>query len=172
MRILMLNYEFPPVGGGASPVTYNLCKWLVKKGHEVDVVTMGYKDLPNFEIVDGVNVYRVKCLRSKKEICYTYEMFSYVLSALPKLLKITKHNKYDIVHAHFIIPTGILAYFLKKYRGLDYIITSHGSDVLGYNKRFDKGYKFFKYPWKKIIRNSKLIITPSYFLRDKIKEQI
>ncbi len=25
-RILMLNYEFPPLGGGASPVSYEIAK--------------------------------------------------------------------------------------------------------------------------------------------------
>ena len=39
-KILMLNYEFPPLGGGASPVSYELAKGYVKLGHGVDVVTM------------------------------------------------------------------------------------------------------------------------------------
>ena len=26
LRILMLNYEFPPLGGGASPVSYEIAK--------------------------------------------------------------------------------------------------------------------------------------------------
>ena len=59
MKILMLNYEFPPLGGGASPVSYNLAKELVKQGHSIDVVTMGFKGLKRFEVVDGINVYRV-----------------------------------------------------------------------------------------------------------------
>jgi len=38
LRILMLNYEFPPLGGGASPVSYEIAKGYVKLGHKVDVV--------------------------------------------------------------------------------------------------------------------------------------
>lgn len=37
----MLNYEFPPLGGGASPVSYEIAKGYTKLGHDVDVVTMG-----------------------------------------------------------------------------------------------------------------------------------
>lgn len=44
----MLNYEFPPLGGGASPVSYDISKGLVSLGHSVDVVTMGFGDLPFF----------------------------------------------------------------------------------------------------------------------------
>ena len=69
MRILMLNYEFPPLGGGASPVSYELAKGYVARGHQVDVVTMRYKGLSAFEVQDGINICRVKCWRSHKEIC-------------------------------------------------------------------------------------------------------
>ena len=41
LRILMLNYEFPPLGGGASPVSYEIAKGYVKLGHSVDVATAG-----------------------------------------------------------------------------------------------------------------------------------
>ena len=34
LKILMLNYEFPPLGGGASPVSYEIAKGYVRLGHE------------------------------------------------------------------------------------------------------------------------------------------
>jgi glycosyltransferase involved in cell wall biosynthesis len=170
LRILMLNYEFPPLGGGASPVSYEIAKGYVQLGHSVTVVTMGFKGLPSFEKVDGINVYRVKCLRSKKEICHPHEMLSYVFSAKRFLRKHLKENKYDINHTHFIIPTGIVSLWAKKKFGLEYIITSHGSDVLGYNKRFNKLYPLLKRPWKKIIKEAKVVVTPSKFLLEEIKK--
>jgi len=54
MRILILNYEFPPLGGGASPVSYEIAKGYVKLGHEVSVVTMVFQGLKKFEIKDGI----------------------------------------------------------------------------------------------------------------------
>ena len=32
LKILVLNYEFPPLGGGASPVSYEIAKGYVKLG--------------------------------------------------------------------------------------------------------------------------------------------
>jgi len=58
MKILMLNYEFPPLGGGASPVSYEIAKGYAKLGHKVTVVTMGYKDLPKEEVVDVITSLR------------------------------------------------------------------------------------------------------------------
>ncbi len=59
MKILMHCYEFPPLGGGAAKVVYGLSTKLVEMGHEVDVVTMGYKGLQRHEVIEGVNVYRI-----------------------------------------------------------------------------------------------------------------
>ena len=170
MRILMLNYEFPPLGGGASPVSYEIAKGYVKLGHSVDVVTMSYKDLKKYEVIDGINVYRVPCLRSKKEICHPYEMFSYIISAKKFLKNHLKKNKYDINHTHFIIPTGFISLWLKKDYQLPYILTSHGSDVIGYNKRFKYFYPFLINNWKKIIKEAKYVTTPSNFLQNEIKK--
>jgi glycosyltransferase involved in cell wall biosynthesis len=171
LKILMLNYEFPPLGGGASPVSYEISKGLVKLGHKVDVVTMGYKDLPAFEKKEGINVYRVKCMRSKKEICHPWEQLSYLRSAKKFLRKHLKDNRYDICHCHFIIPTGVLALWVKKKFGLDYVITSHGSDVLGYNNKrsFKYLYPIVKGKWKEVVKEAKVVTTPSKFLQDKIK---
>jgi len=172
LNILMLNYEFPPLGGGASPVSYEISKGYAKLGHKVDVVTMGFKDLPTFEKKDGINIYRVKCIRSKKEICHPWELASYIVSAKKFLKKHMKTHNYDICHCHFIIPTGAVALWLKNNFGLEYVLTSHGSDVLGYNKRFRKLYPFLVRPWKKIIKNAKVVTTPSKFLENEIKKLV
>jgi glycosyltransferase involved in cell wall biosynthesis len=170
MNILFLNYEFPPIGGGASPVSLEIARGYVSQGHTVDVLTMSYKDLPAHERVDGINIYRVKSLRSKKEICHPWEQLSYLLSAFRFLKRRLKNVHYDINHTHFIIPTGVLAVWLKRKYSLPYVVTSHGSDVLGYNKRFALLYPFLKKPWKTIIREAKCVTAPSDFLIDAIKK--
>jgi glycosyltransferase involved in cell wall biosynthesis len=172
MKILMLNYEFPPLGGGASSVSYEIAKGYVELGHSVDVVTMGFEGLPKFEIVNGINVYRVPCIRSRKEICHPHEMLTYIFSAKRFLRKHLKENKYKINHTHFIIPTGIISLWVKKKFGIPYIITSHGSDVLGYNKngRFNAIYPLLTKIWKKIIKEAKSVTTPSRYLQNEIKK--
>lgn len=129
MRILMLNYEYPPLGGGASPVTRALCEHLATAGHEVDVVTMGYRRLPRVELSGGVRVIRVPTLRHSPVRAETPEMLSYILAALPPTLALTQRWRYDVVHAHFIVPTGILAAAVRRISGLPLVITAHGSDI-------------------------------------------
>lgn len=169
-RILILNYEFPPLGGGASPVSYELAKRMSETGDfDIDVVTMHYKGLSKYEEVNkNFRIHRVRCLRSKKEICHPWEQATYLISGYLKCRELLSKNKYYLCHCHFIIPTGVLALKLKKEFGLEYIITAHGSDVLGYNKRFKMLYPFLVGTWKSVLDNSKKIISPSNFLKNEV----
>ena len=169
MKILMLNYEFPPLGGGASPSSYEYARELVSLGHEVDVVTMRHVGLPKFEVVDGISLYRVPCLRGRKDSCRTYEMASYIVGALPLVLRLTRARKYDLNHTHFVIPTGILSVLLKRLTNLPYVITAHGSDVPGYNPdRFKGEHKLIRPIWKWVINGASLVVSPTEYLKQLI----
>lgn len=166
MKILMLNHEFPPVGGGASPITFELSKQLVQMGHRVDVVTMHYRDLPRFETIDGVNIYRTPAIRKRPNICYTHELATYVPGALIKTIRLARREKYDIIHCHFIIPGGPLAWLVSKSAGVPFIITCHGSDVPGYNPdRFKLMHKVLLPPWRFLVRRTSLLTSPSESLK-------
>ncbi|MBN1354528.1 MAG: glycosyltransferase family 4 protein [Candidatus Omnitrophica bacterium] len=170
MKILSLNYEFPPLGGGAGYVTKAINKILVGKGIHVDLVTMHYNGLKETEIVDGVRVYRIKSLRKKLETCQTPEMLSFVFAAAFFVLKLTAFSGYDLVHSHFAIPTGIIAYLLKKKRNLKYIISVHGSDVPGYNPdRFTFEHRFTRSLLRLIMKNSSMVVPLSYYLKNLIE---
>jgi glycosyltransferase involved in cell wall biosynthesis len=167
MKILMLNYEYPPLGGGAAPVTKSLSEELVRQGHEVDVVTMGYKELPKQEYLNGVQIYRVPSIRKKLEMCTFHEMLSYCISAGRLLPKLLKENNYDINHTHFIIPTGaVSSHYHKK---IPYIVTTHGSDVPGHNPdRFQFQHILFK-PFSTIVLNrARYVTSPSNYLKGEI----
>lgn len=170
MKILCLNYEFPPIGGGGSTVSFEIAKGYAMNGHDVDVVTMRYKDLPVYEEKNGIHIHRVRCLRSKKEICHPWEQLTYLVSARSFIKKLLKEKSYDVCHAHFIIPTGPLALWVKRKYGIPYMVTAHGSDVLGYNKRFAFLYPLLKRPWNRIVKNAAAVTAPSVFLSDKIRE--
>ena len=158
----MLCYEYPPIGGGGAKVVHGLISELSRNNCEVDLVTMGYENLPAYEKIDNLNIYRVKCLRLNKNICTSVEMFTYIISALPLILKLVKQNNYRINHTHFIFPDGVLAYIVHKLKNLNYIITAHGSDVPGYNpNRFITLHKLLKPFWNKVVSSSQKMIFPS-----------
>ena len=167
MKILTLNYEYPPVGGGGATVTAQLCEHLVQLGHSVDVATMRYKNLPVEEVVNGVRVFRVRSYRSRADICRTHEMATYLLGGRKQVLDLVRKNRYDIIHAHFIIPTGPLVKYIHKHTKTPYLITCHGSDVPGYNPdRFGLAHKVLMPYWKQLVRRANALASPSMALRD------
>lgn len=162
MRILTLCYEFPPLGGGGAKVAYGLAKALVRHGHTIDVVTMGFRGLPKKENVEGINVHRIPCIRTRKSMCYSPEMIPYILTAIPVVAHLIKSHRYDLNHTHFIFPDGILAKIVQMMVGLPYIITAHGSDVPGYNPdRFQVQHKILATIWKRVAKGAEQIICPS-----------
>lgn len=165
MRILTLCYEYPPIGGGGAKVVAGLTKILADQGNNVDLVTMAYRNLPRFEQLSGVGIYRVPCLRRKASICHPHEMASYIFNAQLTILKLIRHTGYDINHTHFIFPDGVLAYRVKQLTGLPYVITAHGSDVPGYNpNRFKFLHVLMKPIWLKVVKEADAVSSPSRFL--------
>lgn len=171
MRILMLNYEYPPIGGGASPITRALAEQLAQAGHAVDVVTMGYGKLPFLEQFGTLRVFRVPALRHSPVRAVTIEMASYLVTGLLQCLRLTAREPYDIVHAHFLMPTGVLAAALRQIRRTPTIVTIHGSDVPGYNPdRFKRGHRLLAPVWRALVRSADAIISPSRYLAGLLQE--
>ncbi|HJU64877.1 MAG TPA: glycosyltransferase family 4 protein [Gemmatimonadaceae bacterium] len=166
----MLSYEYPPLGGGGAKVVDGLSAELVALGHRVDLVTMAYEDLPRREDVRGVQVHRVPCLRRRRDMSHPSELLSYVASALPRALRLTRQTRYDVLHAHFIFPDGIIAYALRKTTGMPYLITAHGSDVPGYNPdRFTLHHKLLAPLWHVVTANAAELVSPSEALQGLIR---
>lgn len=162
MKILCLNYEYPPLGGGGAAVSKGLAEELVKAGHEVDLVTSRMKDLPARETIGGVDIHRVNCLRHHLHYTTTFELLTQVYPTFRRALALIREKNYDLIHTHFIYPTGLVSYLLNKVTGLPYIITVHGSDVPGYNPdRFGLEHKLSHPIWKAIVKNSAGLICPS-----------
>jgi glycosyltransferase involved in cell wall biosynthesis len=142
---------------------------LASKGYIIDVVTMSYKNLPVIEKKSNVTIYRVPCIRSQKSKCEFHEMLSFLPMGFWKSRELIKKNNYDLIHTHFIIPTGIISYLLNKMYDVPYIITAHGSDVPGHNPdKFNRLHTFILPIWKKIIANSFKVISPSEYLGKRI----
>jgi glycosyltransferase involved in cell wall biosynthesis len=172
MKILMLCYEFPPLGGGAGQMVYGLSTALAKLGHQIDVVTMGYRGLSDCEHTDGVQVHRLPCIRLKEYVCTVPEAGTYLLSAFLKIRRLISLSRYDINHTHFILPDGILAWLNYRQNNLPYIITAHGTDVPGYNPhRLLFAHRFLAPLWKIITYNASQIISPSKSLKTLLLKQ-
>lgn len=173
MKILVLNFEYPPLGGGASPVGRDLAEKYVLHGHLVDVVTMHHESLPLSEYINGVHIFRVKCGRKKVNISTPLEQLKYLIRSRKILNNLFATNIYDYCHCHFLIPTGLLALWVKSKYKLPFLVTIHGSDVPGYNPdRFTFLHLFTKPLLRAIVYSADTIVSPSKYLLGLLKEKI
>ena len=139
MRILVLNYEYPPLGGGAAVATAALARGLVERGVLVDVVTGGAGaerrgTLSGREQLEppGLTLYRVRSRRTGIHQAGMGDAATYLIAALPLIRRLLRTYRYDAVHVFFSLPTGALLPFLNL-KGIPVVVSLRGSDVPGYD---------------------------------------
>ena len=170
---MCINYEYPPIGGGGGVVCQGLIRNLAGMGFQIDVVTSGFCGQQACEMNDGVRIFRVPCLRLHRHYVTTLELVTVLYPLYKKALELTRQRSYAFNHTHFIVPSAVVSYLLWRKTGLPYIITAHGSDVPGYNPdRFDIVHRIIRKPWEAIIKHSRMITTPSRYLKGLIQKKI
>jgi glycosyltransferase involved in cell wall biosynthesis len=141
MRILVLNYEYPPLGGGAGVATAALAHGLVKRGIAVDVVTSSAGDDGERRSADrftvntrstGLRLFRVRSRRIGVHEAGMMGAASYLVNALPLVRRLLQTCRYDVVHVFFSLPTGALLPFVEL-GGVPVVVSLRGSDVPGYD---------------------------------------
>ena len=166
MKVLMINYEFPPIGGGGAKATFKISYELARMGLDVYVLTSKFRDAKTEETISGIRIFRVPVKRKRVDFASTPEMFTFVLSAFPTLLNLLKREKIDIIHTFFGLPCGALSFFAKKFFQTPYIIRMGGSDVPRFNPyRFKTSFKALKPPLLKIWQNAATLVAVSDGLR-------
>jgi glycosyltransferase involved in cell wall biosynthesis len=133
MRLLLLNYEFPPLGGGASAATFFMARELVARGHQVEVLTSSAPGHPATDVIDGVRVHRVFSLRRGVQDAGLLGAATFVMSAIGKLRELARDGNFDCAHFYFALPTGMLAPLWMRWAKRPYVVGFRGSDVPGYD---------------------------------------
>jgi len=131
MRILVLNYEFPPVGGGGGRASAELVQALVGRGHDLRVITSKAKGLPRNEDNHGYSITRVPTGRQTLYRASFTSMARYIFAGVRPALKQIREWQPDVIHTHFAVPTGALAYSLHRLTNLPYVLTVNFGDVPG-----------------------------------------
>jgi L-malate glycosyltransferase len=166
MRILTLIYEFPPIGGGGGRVAYDVCKGLAMSGNQVTVLTAHMPGLPFEEFKDGIRVVRIPSLRRELYRADLPAMLAYIFAGLWAGFRLIHLDRPDIIHTHFAVPSGALAWILSTITRIPYILTAHLGDVPGgvpeKTGKWFRWIKPFTYPiWK----HAKKVIAVSEYTR-------
>lgn len=128
----MLNYEFPPLGGGAAHANRNILQAMADD-IEVDLITSSTGDTRVEEFAPGKTIHFLDIgKRGSLHYQTSRDLLAYSIRAYAYAHKLVRGKHFDVCHAFFGIPCGVIASRL----GLPYIVSLRGSDVPFYNPRF------------------------------------
>jgi glycosyltransferase involved in cell wall biosynthesis len=162
---LLINYEYPPLGGGAATACKNLALALKRKGNRVVVLTSAYERLRGESDEDGVVVIRIPALRRSVHRSSLFQMAAYLVSACHHVVGAADCYEVDRVIAFFSIPGGIVARWLQLRRSTPYIISVRGGDVPGTEPKLSGFYRLLTRLRRHILRHAREIIAPSIGLK-------
>ena len=165
-KILILNYEFPPLGGGAGNATQNIARELARIGNNVLVITAWFPGCATDEVVDGYRLFRVKSKRARVDRSNIFEMLNYTRRAIVDGRDVVKEFKPDATISFFAIPSGLVACYFKKKFGVPYVVSLRGGDVPGFLPENLRWHHLFSAPLTSLVwKNAAGIVANSEGLR-------
>jgi glycosyltransferase involved in cell wall biosynthesis len=88
------------------------------------------------------------------------------LNALPAL-NLTATWKPDVVQAHFAVPTGVLAWFLHRMKGMPYVISTQLGDIPGgLPDQTDHLFRLIMPFTKRVWKDAAAVTAPSEHIRE------
>ena len=131
MRILVLNHEYPPIGGGGGQACKDIIEELLQRGYEITLITAHYKGLPKDETAGNLRIIRLPSMRKYPFRVGLLGMGAFILRSIFAGLKVIHRWKPQLIHVHFAVPAGFAAYMLHQITRMPYILTVHLGDVPG-----------------------------------------
>lgn len=145
MKLLFLNYEYPPLGGGAANATqYILREFSRMPDVEVHLVTsaMGAEYVKEHiggsvwvhRLPIGKNVANIHSQSAKDLLMYSFKAWWFGSKLIRNARRSMKPFERTI--AFFGVPCGVVALWFKWRFGLPYVVSLRGSDVPGYSEKY------------------------------------
>ncbi len=147
-RVLVMASTFPRFAGDSTPpFVLRLCQAMQAEGWESLVLAPHAAGLAPDEVLEGVHCRRFRYAPARLEkLAYGGGMLAnvraapwlwlgvpfYLLGLLLAAARLVLGGNLRVVHAHWIIPQGLVAVLLKKilfWRPLRVVLTAHGGDL-------------------------------------------
>jgi len=145
LKVLVLTSTYPRGPADTLPAfVHELCRRLVEAGHAVVVLTPRLPGGTRRQCFDGVEVRRFRyCLAGWETLTgeggiverlrtrpWRLALVPLFLAGFALAIARALRERYDIVHAHWLIPQGLVAALLvPALSGTPLVCTAHGSDI-------------------------------------------
>src|SRR5215207_911107 len=145
MRVLFLAHAYPRhAGDPVGSFVGNLAVALREHGVRVTVSAPSAQGLAAFEELDGIPIHRFRYAPARYEtLAYTgtmgaqvrdsvsgkAAMLAYLAASHRAAWLLSRRQPFDLIHAHWWFPGGLVATGLSSAARLPFVTTLHGSDL-------------------------------------------
>lgn len=168
LRILMLDNEYPPLGGGTGVVNQRILEeWAKHSDVEVDLVTSSRThDQYEFDqLSPAIRLHKVPVDNQNIHHSTNRELLRYVSRGWRYARRLQRAQAYDMCMAWAGVPAGGMALWLKWEFGLPYVVSLRGPDVPGFEERFNDVYRVLTPFIRRVWRQAAEVNTCSEQLR-------
>ena len=180
-KILVMATTFPRWKNDTEPnFVFVLSKLLAIYENKVVALVPHFHKAKKYEVMDKIKVYRFHYFLPYKlqKLCYeggifgNLKRYKITFFQLPLLfffeflnmIKLIKKEKINVIHAHWIVPQGFLAYLCKKLFKIPYVVTAHAGDI------FPLKSSFFRFFLSLTIKNSDYCTANSTFTKKELEK--
>lgn len=144
MKILMLNSEYPPLGGGQGSANKSLYEELQDSDLQIDIITASV-DQQKIERSTIGSIHYLDISKKNKDIHHQSikHLLIYSWKALWTAFRLHKQQKYDLIVAWSGVPAGFLGIVFKFFTNTKCLILLRGSDVPFHEKKWFLLDKYF-----------------------------
>jgi len=148
-KVLVLASTVPSRPGDGTPEFVLSLSRALSDLYDVTILCPSMRGAPPELQVDGLTIRRFRYFPRRLQgladgaIIQTLKAEPWRIVEVPfflvafafRALKLSRELRADLVHAHWIIPGGLVALFVKALTGVPYVVTAHGVDVFGLRAR-------------------------------------
>ncbi|NWG21479.1 MAG: glycosyltransferase family 4 protein [Chloroflexi bacterium] len=139
MRILMLDNEYPPLGGGMGTVNQEVVRVFARHTDlEIDLITSAIGGRPETErIAERIIMHKVPVWNRNIHHSTNRELLLYAAQSLPLAYMHHLRRPYDLCLAWSALPAGAAALALRRLSGIPFVVWVSGPDIPGFEQRYE-----------------------------------
>ncbi len=163
MRILILSYEYPPLGGGGGVAVAALAHAWADAGHRVTIVSSGTAQLPAYEQQGRLAIHRLPVpLRTARATASLTSLLVYPGLAVRFATQRWSPQQFDLVVSAFAIPSGVAGAVLARWWRLPHLVAVMGGDIYDPSKALSPHrLPLLKQTVALVLRTATKVVAPS-----------
>ncbi|MGH7796366.1 MAG: glycosyltransferase, partial [Candidatus Binatia bacterium] len=159
--MLMLDNEFPPLGGGMGTANQALLECYARNSDlEIDLITSalgGRQQVEQFS--KRIRIIKVPVWNRNIHHSTVRELLFYAAQALRTSLQYHRVRPYDFCFAWSTVPAGAVALALQRCTALPYAVWVSGPDIPGFEQRYNRLYPVLSPVIRRVWRKATYVVA-------------